>query len=372
MKSKVVLIENNLISSLTMRDRLTRELMQHYDVTILATGNDKQKKEAAERGFKVIEVGASNQNILHVWHYLRNLRRALKTIKPDVCLTFTIRPAIWGNLVTRSLGIPTITSITGIGPLFTQEALAYKAARFLYRFALNKTRLVIFQNQDDRALFIKNRFVPSAKTNLVPGSGVDADFFAPAPVSQEQPFSFLFIGRLVKDKGVREFVEAAGMLRQRNLPVSCHILGPYWTQNLKDNNVSEQEMAEWMATGNIHYLGEAGDVRPYMAKAHCIVLPSYREGLNNVLLEASSMQRPCISTDTTGCREVIDHNITGFLCKVKDSADLADQMERMFRLSADERADMALKARQKVIREFDKKIVVEAYQGIIKKILQTD
>lgn len=370
MKPRIAIIENNLISSLTMRDRLTRELMKQYDVTILSTGNDGQKKAAEQRGFRVIEIGASNQNPFHIFKYLSNLRKELKAINPDVCLTFTIRPAIWGNLITRTLGIPTVTSITGIGPLFTQDAVAYRAARLMYRFALKKTRKIFFQNREDMGLFIQKGFSNDAKSECIPGSGVDPDHFAPIIPKTNGTFTFLFIGRLVKDKGIGEFVQASEILRSRSVPVKCNVLGPYWTQNLKENNVTPEEMNSWVSRGSIQYLGEAIDVRPFMASADCIVLPSYREGLNNVLLEASSMERPCISTDTTGCREVIDHEITGLLCKVKDAEDLAAKMESMFLTGHEKRAEMGRNARQKVIREFDKKIVVDAYLRAIEEILQ--
>jgi glycosyltransferase involved in cell wall biosynthesis len=370
MKPKVLIIENNLISSLTMRDRLTRELMKDYEVTILSTGNDGQKKAAAARGFRIVEVGASNQNPLGIVKYLLKLRREILRNRPDVVLTFTIRPAIWGNLITRFLGIPTITSITGIGPLFSQKAVAYRAARLLYRFALKRTKKVFFQNTEDMGLFISHGFADASRSECIPGSGVDPEHFAPVVPKTNGTFTFLFIGRLVKDKGISEFVQASEILKGRSLSVKCNVLGPYWTQNLKDNNVTPEEMNSWVSRGSIQYLGEAIDVRPFMAAADCIVLPSYREGLNNVLLEASSMERPCISTDTTGCREVIEHGITGFLCNVKDANDLADKMEQMFREDPQNRSAMGRKARQKVIREFNKNIVVAAYMSAIKDILQ--
>lgn len=370
MKPKIVIIENNLISSLTMRDRLTRELMKEYEVTILSTGNEGQKKAGASRGFQIIEVGSSHQNPLSVLKYLLRIRRQMIRIKPDLVLTFTIRPAIWGNLITRSLGIPTITSITGIGPLFSQKAMAYRAARLLYRFSLKRTARIFFQNNEDMNLFVSHGFADAGRSECIPGSGVDPEHFAPLTPRTNGTFTFLFIGRLVKDKGISEFVQASEILKSRSLSVKCNVLGPYWTQNLKENNVTPAEMNSWVSRGSIQYLGEAIDVRPFMAAADCIVLPSYREGLNNVLLEASSMERPCISTDTTGCREVIEHGITGFLCNVRDAGDLADKMEQMYREDPEKRSVMGRNARQKVIREFNKNIVVSAYLKAIKDILQ--
>lgn len=361
MKPKIVIIENNLISSLTMRDKLNRELMERYDVTILSTGNADQKKAATFRGFKVIDVGACKQNIFEIGGYLLRLRKALTVIRPDLCLTFTIRPAIWGNLVTRMLGIPTITTITGTGPLFSTNNLAYRMARVLYKFALRRTRRVFFQNSDDLDLFVKNKFVNPDVARVIPGSGVDSGHFKPAPLPANEKFRFLFIGRLVKDKGILEFVKAAEILRHKSINAEFQVLGPFWNQNLKQNTVTREEMSNWLASGSIQYLGESNDVRPFVASSDCVVLPSYREGLNNVLLEASCMERPCITTNTTGCREIVEDGITGLLCEVRDAESLAAKMETMLSFPPEHRLEMGRKGRRKVIREFEKKIVINAY-----------
>lgn len=371
MRQKLVIIENNLISSLTMRDRLNRELMERYDLTILSTGNEDQKKAARFRGFNVVDIGVCKQNVFQIIRYLLKLRKAMRSIKPDLCLTFTIRPAIWGNLITRLLGIPTITTVTGTGPLFSTNNLPYRMARILYRFALRRTRRVFFQNTDDMGLFVENKFVRKDIVRVIPGSGVDSGFFKPAPLQSNAKFRFLFIGRLVKDKGILEFVQAAELLKQKKITAEFQVLGPFWHQNLKNNTVTPEEMKIWSSSGAIQYLGEAQDVRPYVASSDCVVLPSYREGLNNVLLEASCMERPCITTDTTGCREIVEDGITGLLCEVKSAESLAAKMEIMLTFAPEQRLEMGRKGRRKVIREFDKKIVINAYLDEINRQLDT-
>lgn len=149
-----------------------------------------------------------------------------------------------------------------------------------------------------------------------------------------------------------------------------NVMGPFWTQNLKNNTITQKQLQNWIDEGVIDYLGEKKDVRKYISEADCIVLPSYREGTSNTLLEAASMEKPAITSDTTGCREIVDDSVTGFLCKVKDEIDLAEKMEKMILLKPDERIEMGKQARLKIIREYDKQIVIRSYINAIKKAIK--
>ncbi len=369
-KLKITIIENNIIATNTIREKLSKTLVENgYDVTILTTGTTTDLEQARQKGFKVIDVKGSTQNPLDIISYMRNIKKALKVSGTDVCLTFTIRPAIWGNVVTRQLSIPTITNITGIGPLFARNNIAYRAARTLYKYVLQKTARIFFQNFDDMNIFLEKKFVKPERAERIPGSGIDHQFYSPlARRDKDDKFIFLFISRLVKDKGILEYVEAAGIIKKELPQIEFHVLGPVWLQNLKDNTVTESEIQQWVKAGTIKYLGNATDVRPFIAAADCVVLPSYREGTSNVLLEASSMERPCITCNTTGCKEIVADGVTGFLCNVQDASDLAKKMKMMVGLSDDQRNEMGIRARQKVIKEFDKQMVIDAYLKAIEKI----
>lgn len=369
MRPKLIIIENNLLSTLSMREKLVSELACQYDITILSTGNQHQMNQAGARGLRVFDIGTCKQNPFGVFKYISRIKKHLTAIQPDLVMTFTIRPAIWGNLVTQRMGIPTITTITGIGPLFSGDSFAYSIARIMYRWALRKTKRVFFQNEDDLKLFLENGLIQPELAAVVPGSGVDPEFFAPRKKSDYSVFRFLFIGRLVKDKGIHEFVEAGKILRSKGIDAEFQILGPFWSQNLKKNTVLPQEIDSWTSSGFIRYVGEADDVRPFIAEADCIVLPSYREGLNNVLLEACSMERPCISTDTTGCRNIVEHGVNGLLCQPRSIDSLADSMEEMFSMSVEKRNQMGRMGREKVMREFDKKIVIDIYRRALQENL---
>jgi len=368
----IAILENHIISTNTVRRKLTETLIEKgYKVTVLSTGTDKELNFARKLGFDVINVGTSNTNPKEVLHYIKNVYKALKLINANLCLTFTMRPAIWGNMVCRILKIPVITNITGIGPLADSDSMAYRVARTLYRTALKKTKVVFFQNTDDLDLFRKKRFIKNEQVNIIPGSGVDVDFFSPIEKkNKEEKFVFLFISRLIKDKGILEYIAAAGYIKQHYPNVICQVIGPYYNQNLRDNIISEKQVMHWLDNGIVHYLGAAEDVRPFMAEADCIVLPSYREGMSNVLLEAASMRRPAIATNVTGCREIIVDNETGFLCKVKDAEDLAKTMIKMIQLDSTEREKMGKAARERVKEKFTKKIVIDAYLNHITAILK--
>lgn len=368
---KIAVIENGLISTYTMREGLMMRLLaEECDVYILTHANS-YKSQVEKTGLKVIDIGSGNVNPLKVTSYIYNLYKALKKIKPDVCLTFSIRPAIWGNIITRRLHIPTITNITGTGPLFESQSMAYRIARILYQTALRKTRKVFFQNNDDMNLFVKKKFVKSSVAERIPGSGVDYNKFSPAGIRTREngSFTFLFIGRLIKDKGIFEYINAARITRKKYPHANFNIIGPFWTQNLKNNTITQTQLHNWIDEGVIDYLGEKKDVRKYIGEADCVVLPSYREGTSNTLLEAASMEKPAIATNTTGCREIVEDKITGLLCNAKDETDLADKMQKMISLSEQERKQMGQRARQKIIKEYDKQIVIAAYLKAIKEAL---
>lgn len=370
-KKKIAVIENSLFSTYTMRDSLMKRLLKEgFEVTIL-THTNSFVSHVEKTGLRVINIGSGNLNPFKILKYIFNLYTALKKINPDLCLIFSIRPAIFGNLIARYLDIPTITNITGVGPLFSSKNFAYRAARFIYRFALGKTRTVFFQNYDDMNSFLKNKFVKKEIAKRIPGSGVDYNKFSPIVANHnEDNFTFLFIGRLIKDKGIFEFAEAARNLKKKYPQVLFNVIGPFWHQNLKSNTISKNDLQNWIVEGIIDYQGEKKDIRKYIAHADCVVLPSYREGTSNILLEAASMEKPIVTTNTTGCKETVEDGVTGYLCKIKDSKDLAAKMEKMYLLSAEQRSVMGKKGREKMIKEFDKSIVIYHYLDAIDEVLK--
>jgi glycosyltransferase involved in cell wall biosynthesis len=262
-------------------------------------------------------------------------------------LGFTIKPNIYGSLAARALGIATINNVSGLGTAFIRQGLVTRVASTLYRLALRGSATVFFQNDEDRRQFIDARLVAPRQARLLPGSGVDLDRFRPLALpAGDAPFTFLLVARLLWDKGVQEYVDAARSVRARHPDTRFQILG--FTDVDNRTAVPRVTLDRWVGEGLIDYLGAADDVRPLIEAADCIVLPSYREGLPRSLLEASAMARPIVATDVPGVRDVVDDGVTGLLCAARSAPSLAEAMLAMIAMSPAERRAMGQAGRSRV------------------------
>lgn len=290
--------------------------------------------------------------------------KILRNEKPDVVLSFTIKNNIFGAMAANEIGTPFIPTVTGLGTAFLSGALLQSIAEFLYRRAFDRLPVVFFQNEDDRRLFADHSLVANDRATVLPGSGVDLSWFMPAnmPGSDEQPV-FLMVSRLLRDKGVMEFVEAARQIRVRHPEARFQLLGAAQAQNR--SAIDEATVRGWVEEGTIEYLGTASDVRPYIASSQCVVLPSYREGAPRTLIEAAAMARPLIATDVPGCRNVIESGVSGLFCEAGSARSLADGMARFLAMPYEDRKAMGRAGRKKMEREFDETIVVDAYRDAI-------
>ncbi len=289
--------------------------------------------------------------------------RLLRQERPDVFLGYTVKPNVYGSFAAHLLGIPVINNVAGLGAVFIKGGWLARFVRGLYRLALSRSAHIFFQNPDDLALFIEQKLVDRSRTSLLPGSGVDTTRFVPPHTSSNNadgPFVFLLVARLLRDKGVVEYVEAARVLRaQHGANVECCVLGFADVQN--PTAITRAELDTWVAEGVINYLGEADDVRPHLARAHCVVLPSYREGTPRSLLEAAAMAKPIVTTDAPGCREVVIDGVNGYLCRVQDANDLSEKMQRVIGLNADALHEMGGASRRIAVERFDERIVITHY-----------
>jgi glycosyltransferase involved in cell wall biosynthesis len=302
---------------------------------------------------------------------LAALYREYRATRPQIVFHYTIKPNIYGTIAAKLAGIPSIAVTTGLGYVFIQQSGTANIAKKLYRFAFRFPREVWFLNKDDRQAFIdQNLLVKPERARLLHGEGVDLDEYAFQPLPRANPqtegFFFVLIGRLLWDKGVAEYVEAARRIRAKYPYARFQLLGPAGVDN--PSAITLDEVQAWQREGVIDYLGEATDVRAFIGNADCVVLPSYREGVPRTLMEASAMGRPIVATDVPGCREVVENGVTGFLCEVKDPDSLTQQLERMLLASHAARAEMGVAGRAKVTREFDENGVVERYKGTIRAI----
>lgn len=286
-------------------------------------------------------------------------RRLLARTRLDCMLAYTAKPNIYGSLAARSLRVPVINNVSGLGAAFIAGGWLSWTLKRLYQAALSGSHLVFFQNGSDRDEFVTAGVVSGERTKLLPGSGVDLEHFQPSPAPARDGVRFLLIGRVVRDKGLMEYHGAAKLLRRSDPKLRFDILGIQ--DPLHPTAIPPEQLAAWEEAGDVRYLGEVPDPRPVIADADCVVLPSYREGTSKALLEAAAMAKPLVATDVPGCREVVDEGVNGFLARVRDPEDLARAMARMATLTPVERARMGAASRAKMEREFDERIVIRAY-----------
>lgn len=282
-----------------------------------------------------------------------------RLLKPDAILHFTIKPNIYGTLAASMLHIPTINNVCGLGTVFLKKGIVNKVALLLYKLAFRFPTKVFFQNPDDLKLFLEKKLVKKEVGALVPGSGIDLVKFSPQPFTRNNPFTFLMISRLLYDKGVAEYMQAIHILRATGLSARFQLLGAKDPEHKR--GIALETIDAWIRSGVVEYLGTTDDVRPYIAKADCIVLPSYREGTPRVLLEAAAMQKPAIATDVPGCRQVVQDHVNGLLCAIKNPADLAAKMHTILELDNAILVEMGKNGRMKVEQSFHEEIVSRLY-----------
>ena len=331
-----------------------------YEVVAVAPADG---QEAALTGmgasFVPISMRGAGTSPVEDLRLLLYYRKLIRRERPDFFLGYTAKPNIYGSMAANMAGARVIATISGLGSAFLKGGLLGRILMTLYRVALGRARAVMFQNPADRALFIDRRIVRADQARLVAGSGIDLASFPATPLPSSEEFRFLLIARLLLDKGIAEFVDAARAVRARHPHARFQLLGGGGGDN--PSAVPAADVEQWVSESIVEWLGAKDDVRPNIAAADCVVLPSYREGLPRSLLEGAAMGRPLIASDVPGCRDVIDDGVSGLLCEVRSACSLEAAMERMITMTPTALAAMGAAGRRKVETEFDQKLVVEAY-----------
>jgi glycosyltransferase involved in cell wall biosynthesis len=362
---KILISLNTAWNLLNFRAGLIGGLISSgYEVVAVAP-KDEYVVKLELLGCRFVHLEMDNQgtnpirDLLLLWRFFL----LLKTENPDLCLFYTVKPNVYGSLASAICGIPFINNVSGLGAVFIQGGWLKRFVSALYRLAFRNSNRVFFQNRDDLGLFLENKLVKVALTDVLPGSGINLHSFTPTydadRKSLNSPFRFLLIARMLKDKGVVEFVNAAKLLKESGVKAEFCLLGFLDVQN--PATISSGQMKEWADQGFVKYLGVSDDVREHIASADCIVLPSYREGTPRTLLEAAAMGKPIITTNVVGCKEVVENGVNGFLCEVKNTQDLALKMKELLLLSDDQRRLMGENGRLKMEKEFDENIVIQKY-----------
>jgi glycosyltransferase involved in cell wall biosynthesis len=334
---------------------------------VIAPQDPAADKRMRDLGVERIEIAIDRAglNPLADLKLLARYRALLKRLRPAAYLGYTIKPNIYGSLAAASLGIPALPNVSGLGTAFIRGGRLQAIVTQLYRIGFRRAPVVFFQNDEDRRLFVDRRIVRAGQARVLPGSGVDLDRFAPAPLPGGPP-TFLFIGRLLRDKGVVEFVEAARLLRSEHPDARFQLLG-----GLDEGNrtaIRQADIDTWVAEGVVEQLGTTDDVRPFIAAASAIVLPSYREGLPRSLLEGAAMARPLIASNVPGCRDVVEDGVNGYLCAVRDAGSLAAAMRRLAQLPPVQQLAMGEAGRRRVQERFSESLVMRAYLDVLARL----
>lgn len=358
---KVLILANSSGGLYDFRNELVKRLLAKGEVT--ASLPDRVRtKELSEEGCKIVETPINRRGVNPVedLKLLLAYRKLLKKEKPELVLTYTIKPNIYGGLCCRMMKIPYITTVTGLGSTFQKQGIFLKMITAMYRMGLRKADCIFFQNQENRDIFRRYRII-GKKEKLVQGSGVNLERHSYEPYPVEGKTIFLYIGRMMREKGIEELLEAARQLQDENTE--------FWLLGYCDEDYQEKLDACEKA-GLVKQLGFDPDVQSYLKQASALVLPTYHEGMSNVLMEASASGRPVIATDISGCREIFEEGVTGFGCKPGSSEELVRALKAFLALSRTEREEMGQKARAKMEREFDREQVASAYMEEIENVLK--
>lgn len=358
---KILFLANHDAGIYNLRKELIEYLIQEKYQVFISSPYGERIERLKEMGCRYIEADLDRhgKNPFHELQLISYYKKIIKKIEPDIILSYTIKPNIYGALAATACKVPCIVNITGLGEAVTHAGILQKIVIVMYKIAFRKVQTIFVQNEENKKFFLKNRIAVD-KLKLLPGSGVNIKEFQyeEYPDYPEESAKFLFVGRITKDKGIEEYIEAAEKIKQIYPHTEFGILG--FIDGRYENILKEKDQV-------IHYYGVQEDVKPFYKEANAIVLPSYHEGMANALLEAASTGRPVLASDIPGCRETFDEGVSGLGFPAKNSDSLFKVLKRFMELSKEERAEMGKRGRKKVKVQFDRNIIVNAYMDEIKK-----
>ncbi|WP_421309870.1 glycosyltransferase family 4 protein [Aeromonas veronii] len=367
-KKKLAFVANTAWSMFNFRHGLlSRLIYDGYQLTIIAP-RDEFSDKLQKMGCAVVDLPmeAKGTNPLQELKLIYTLYRIYQQLTPDFIIHYTIKPNVYGSFAAKIAGIPSLAITTGLGYTFVNDNFIAKIARQLYKMAFRYPKEVWFLNEDDRQAFLAYSLVSENKAKLLHGEGVNVSHFSPISSSSgSNSITFLLIARMLWDKGIGEYIEAARVIKSKYPKTHFQLLGACDVPN--PSLISREQLSIWESEGIVEYLGTTDDVRAVIANVDCVVLPSYREGIPRTMLEAAAMAKPLIVSDAPGCKDVVINGKTGFLCKVKNRDSLAAAMELIINQSTQERVDMGVAGRNLVLQKFDEQVVIKKYIDMLSR-----
>jgi len=355
---KILIVTNHSYMLYQFRREFIEMLLKDYEV-VISTPCVGHEDDLKEMGCKIIDTYVDRRGIDPFKDYklLKNYNAIIENEKPDKVITYSIKPNIYAGMICQHRHISYYTNVQGLGTAFQSSSLA-KLVTFLYKRAFKEVKTVFFENKGNADLFLQKKIIPIKKIKILNGAGVNLNYHQYYPYPTEKKIHFLFVGRIMKEKGVDELFNAFEKLH-KNYDVVLDIVG-FFEDEYRD------KVNQLVNDGLVYFHGFQQDVRPYYQKAHCVVLPSYHEGMSNVLLEACAIGRPIITSNIPGCKEAVDENNNGYLVNVKDSEDLYLKMKQFVELEEIQKEEMGKNGRIKMEKEFNKEdIVKETLESVI-------
>ncbi|MGG0154036.1 glycosyltransferase family 4 protein [Bacillus mycoides] len=359
---KVLILANNDVGLYKFRKELIQELVKEYKVYI-SLPDGEFIHQLKELGCEFINTPISRRgtNPITDLKLFINYRKIIKEVKPDVVLTYTIKPNVYGGLACKISGVPYITNITGLGTAVEKEGLLQKITLSLYKLALKDVKCVFFQNKENKDFFCGER-ITDGRGRLIPGSGVNLNYYPLLEYPSDTVVNFLFIARVMKEKGIDQYLDAAKYIKEKYPNTAFHILGFC-------EGAYEKKLREMQNSGIIQYHGMQSDIREFHKISHCTIHPTYYpEGMSNVLLESAACGRPVITTNRSGCKEIVDDGLNGYIVEQQNSQDLINKIEGFLKLDYESKKKMGFIGRKKVEEEFNRDIVVNAYMEELNQI----
>lgn len=361
---KILILTNNFGGLYTFRREVVQALLDKGHEVMISAPIDVRTRFFQDMGCGIIDTAFNRKgknplmDIALAFRYIRILKR----IKPGVVMSYTIKPNLYGGMACQLCGVPQIANITGLGTAVENPGWLQKLTIVLYKIGMRKTKMVFCQNKANMDFCIQHKMV-KGNARLIPGSGVNLQHHSfQAYPSNDEPLRFIFISRLLREKGIEEYLAAAQEIKAKCPDIEFHILG-----SCEDDYVERIEKLH--RDGVVVYHGKQADVRPFIGQSCCTVHPSfYPEGMSNVLLESCAAGRPVITTNRPGCGEIVDDTVNGFLVRQHDADDLVKKINQFIALPYEKKVDMGMKSRLKVEKEFDRKIVVDAYLKEINRL----
>lgn len=363
MEKRILFLSNHFITIYNFRKELIKRLVDEGNEIFISMPKADENRFFSDMGCKIIETSVDRRGINPICDFglIMNYIKIMKEIKPDIVFSYTIKPNIYGCIASNITGYKQVSNITGTGGTFLKKNIVNTIVKILYKISVKRSYMVFFQNSGDKDYFVTNKMIKDNNYAMLPGSGVNLEQYALSELPSGDNINFIFMGRIMRLKGIDQYMEMAKTIKEKYPNTNFYIAG--FIEEKKYKPIIE----EFQSKGIISYIGFQKDIKSWIEKCHCTILPSHGgEGVPNVLLESAALGRACIASNISGSKDVIDHGVTGYLFNTGNAADLTDKVKEFLKLNYEKKKMMGLAGRAKVEREFNRQTVIDAYLYVIR------